>query len=80
VAKNIRFVTTDPDTSKEIVLHEGPTDDFDILFIDPLVWNIDDLTHPVKRGDVRIVRKKGPHWGRDTKGFYLLSVEKKKEL
>lgn len=50
----------------------------DILFIDPFVWNINDLKE-CRPDHLNVVRKRRTAWGTETKGFYLLSTELKNQ-
>ena len=75
--KPIKLVTCE--NGQEVQIGGLDPVDGDILFIDPFVWNLDDIKH-CKADECNIVRKRRSHWGRDEpKGFYLLSAELKNQ-
>ncbi len=78
--KPVKFVTYDLEDGTVVELDEQWLENNDVLFIDPSMYNMDDLCLKLPEGVTRIVRRRRSWWGREApKGFHLLSAELKNQ-
>ena len=58
------------ETKVQVIVPEGQN----ILFIDPLLWNMSDLAQGFNKDGICVVRRRPAHYGSKEKGFYFEQV------